>query len=298
MKRDDGYTSATKQLIKKTLIGLGISALIILVLAVWAFKKITGPKEVAEDPEPSVAEVLAASTDPTPTESPSPSPSVSSSPSASPSATLTASPSPSTTLSPSPSATQSIKPSPTPQPSASPTVTPGKTISSQSNLDGYQSSNGAGSTTAEIKVGRNNSGISRGFISFDITQIPFGSTVDKTTLRIYQSGTTGNPYSIGGEIKIDHLNYGSTFESSDYGTSSISSSFSTISGNASAGWREVEVTQNIKGDLTAGRVRSQFRLHYAVEQVGGSSSGDYALFESGENAVETNNVPQLVVLYH
>lgn len=296
MRIDDEYTSATKKLIKKTLIGLGISAVIIVLIAVWTFKKITSPKEIAQElPEPSSSEVLAASSGPTPTTSAIPSITPSTLPSASASASLSPSPSPTKPPSSSPTISPSVKSTTTPQPSPTANAAPGKILSSQASLDGFESSNGSGSGTSEIKVGRSSGSITRGFVSFDLSQIQSG-TVDKATLRIYQQGTIGSPYSIGGDIKIDQLNYGSTFEGSDYGTSSISSSFATLSNSPDAGWRELDVTQNVKGDLTAGRTRSQFRLHFAVEQTGGG--GDYALIESGDNALKTGNIPQLIVQYH
>jgi hypothetical protein len=291
MKIDDDYTAATKRLIKKTLIGFGITILLVTSLGVWIFKKATDDapnSEVAsatttasvQSVQPSASTVLFEMTSPLPTASASTAPSMS--------------PTPEPTAQP----TASVTPTNSPLPTTTNIPTPGKIISSQSNLDGYQSSNGSGSTTAEIKIGRNNTSISRGFLSFDLSQIPESSILDKATLRMYQQGIIGSPYISGTELKIDQLNYGSTFESSDYSTSSISSSFTSLSTNTSPGWRDIDVTQNIKGDKTADRPRAQFRVHFALEQLGGSSTGDYVLFESGDNTLKTGNTPQLVVLSH
>ncbi len=297
IKIDDDYTQATKKLIKKTLVGMSVAVVMLLLLGFWVFKKVTTPKkDVALQPSPS-AEVLAAASAPSPTADTitTPSPSLSSTPTTSPLQTASPIPSPSKSPSSSPSSiAASTAATQSPTPSQSPNSE--KTITSQPMLDGYQSNNGSGSTTAEIKIGRNATSTSRGFVSFDITQIMGSSSIDKAVFRIYQQGVSGNPYTSGSDLKIDQLNYGSTFEASDYSISSISSSFATISSGSSIGWKEVDVTQNIKGDLAAGRMRSQFRLHFSVEQIGGN--GDYALFESADNALKTGNAPQLVTKTH
>lgn len=296
MKIDDEYTSATKRLIKKTLIGFGVTVLVLIIMAVVIFKKATTP----DTTPPEVASASTEQDSSEPTSSPVlfeistslPTASASSSPTVTPQTTPTASPIMSTSPSPTSSIALPIA-SATTKPSVAPSS--GKTISSQSNLDGYQTSSANGSATAEIKIGRSSSGVSRGFLSFDLSQISTGTSINKITLRIFQQGTTGSPYKVGSDIKVDHLNFGSTFEPSDYSTSSISSSFATISSNPAPGWKEADVTQNVKGDLTAGRSRSQFRMHFALEQAGGGTTGDFALFESGDNSLKSGNTPQLVI---
>lgn len=196
-------------------------------------------------------------------------------------------------------------PSKTPTPTKKPTSTPTPTVTSQSitlsalaTLDGFQSSNGGGNTAIEIRAGRNSNLITRGFVSFDISSIPGGKTIDLATLRLYQTSITGNPYGVGSSLKVDHLDYGSTFENADYSASSLSASFGTLTSNASIEWKDLDVTDRLKTDISAGRTRSQYRLHFAIETIGGDVTGDFANFESADNSTGSGKTPQLVVKYH
>jgi len=218
---------------------------------------------------------------------PSPSPTISPTPTVEPSPTLSASPTAS------PKATKTPTPTPTPTP-----ISQTMTLSASSSLDGFQSSNGGGNTGIEIRSGRNVNLITRGFVSFDISGIPTGKTIDRATLRLYQTSITGNPYGVGGSLKVDHLDYGSSFENADYNALSLSSSFGTLTSNAVIEWKDLDVTDRLKNDIAAGRTRSQYRLHFATESIGGDVIGDFANFESADNSKGTGNTPQLVVKYY
>lgn len=201
--------------------------------------------------------------------------------------------------------TPTKKPTNTPTAKPTPTVTPSPTVTSQtltlsadSSLDGFQSSNGGGNPSIEIRAGRNSNLITRGFVSFDISSIPAGKTIDQASLRLYQTSITGNPYGVGGSLKVDHLDYGSSFENADYNASSISSSFGTLTSNTIIEWKDLDVTDRLKNDISAGRTRSQYRLHFATETIGGDVTGDFTNFESANNSKGTGNTPQLVVKYH
>ncbi len=123
-------------------------------------------------------------------------------------------------------------------------------------------------------------------------------TIEKATLRLYQTSVVGDPYGVGGSLKVDQLDYGSTLENADYSAPSISSNFATLTSNAAVEWKDVDVTDQVKNDLSSGRTRSQYRIHFAIESIGGTVTGDFAYFESGDNSVGTGNIPQLVVKYH
>jgi hypothetical protein len=210
-------------------------------------------------------------------------------------------PSPTSTLTPTPTVTPKPSPTVTPTPKPTPTPTPTsqtKTLSSNTSLDGFQSSNGGGNLGVEIRAGRNTNLITRGFISFDLSSIPSSATVESVTLRLYQTGVVGTPYDVGGRLKIDHLDFGSSLENADYNTPSISASFTTLTDNPTAEWKEADVTDTLRNDLTNSRPRSQFRIHFATENIGGTVSGDFAYFESADNSTGTSNIPQLVVKYH
>ena len=201
----------------------------------------------------------------------------------------------------SPTATPKATKSPTPTPKPTPTPTPVTTkvtLGANGSLDGFEASNGGGNTANDIRAGRNTFLNTRGFVSFDIPSTLSGKTIDKATVRIYQTSIDGSPYNLLGSLKIDHLDYGNSLENSDYGTTSLSSSFNTVTSNAAIEWKDVDVTDMVRDDLSNSRQRSQFRIHFQTEGTGGDATGDFAHFESADNTVGTSNTPQLVVTYH
>ena len=194
----------------------------------------------------------------------------------------------------SPSAIPSPSPTPTPTPAPS---TQSKTLSATASLDGFRSSNNAGNDSFDIRAGRNTNLITRGFVSFDLGDIPDGATIESVKLRLYQATIIGDPYGIGSMLKVDHLDYGDSLENADYSASSLSSSFATLTAESSIGWKEVDVTDQVKSDIAAGRSRSQFRLHMATENQGGDVTGDFVYLESADDSEGTGNTPQLNVKY-
>jgi hypothetical protein len=222
------------------------------------------------------------------------------------------SPSPSPSLVPSPTPDfveeEEIEVSPTPVPTVIPTSTPtptptpepeilSKSLTSSASLDGFQSSNGGGNDGVDIRVGRNSILIIRGFVSFDISDIPDGATITEAKLAMYLARVIGDPVGAGVRVKVDHLDYGDTFENSDYNQPSLSGSFGTLTEADSIGWKEVRVDDQVQADLDAGRNRSQFRIHLAVENIGGNVTGDSMYFESADNSESTGNIPQLNLKY-
>lgn len=217
------------------------------------------------------------------TEAPTSIPTIEPTPTSTTSATLT--PSPTGNLTP----TQS--PSPTP-------IVKQKTLSAIASLDGFRSSNGGGNASVDIRAGRNINLVTRGFVSFDLSNIPSGATIQEASLRLYQAEIKGSPYSVGGALKVDHLNYGDSLDNSDYAMAALLSSFVTLTSNNVVEWKDASVTDQVKDDIANGRSRSQFRLHFTTEVKGGTPEGDFAYFESADNYKGTGNTPQLVVKYY
>ena len=258
----------------KTKKALIITILILVLSGVAGFSYFLGTKnqnsqEVSSTPTPTVEPVV--SETPTPTPFPSESGSL----------------------------TATKKPTPTVKPTLTPTpVVKTKILPSTVSLDGFRSSNGGGNATLEIRAGRNSNLVTRGFVSFDISEIPNGSTIQEVTLRLYQAKIIGNPYGVGGSLKVDHLTYGDSLDNADYGTAAISSSFITLSGNAVKEWKDADVTDAVKNDISNARSRSDFRIHFQTENTGGDVTGDFAYFEAAENNMSTGNTPQLVIKYY
>lgn len=210
-----------------------------------------------------------------------------------------------------PAPTENVSPTvtgsltPTKKPTSTPTLTPSPTpvikvkiLSSTASLDGFRASNNGGNDSLEIRAGRNDTLVQRGFVSFSLSDIPAGSTITEATLRLYQSQILGNAYGVGGSVKIDHLNYGDSLDSTDYGMAALSSSFATLTSNATIEWKDSSVTTQVKDDFANTRSRSQFRIHMNTENTGGTVTGDFSYFESADNNMGTGNTPQLVIKYY
>ena len=208
---------------------------------------------------------------------------------------------PSTTNSPTPTDTPVSETSATVKltPTLSPTpASQTKILDSTAGLDGFRSSNNSGNNTLEVRTGRNANLVTRGFISFDINEIPSGATITEATLRLYLANSVGNPFGAGGQIKVDHLTYGDSLDASDYGMAALSSSFTTLTSNATKEWKDTNVTDRVKDDIANARSRSQFRIHFQVEATGGDVAGNFVYFEAAENSTGSGNTPQLVVKYY
>src|SRR3989344_4575720 len=196
-----------------------------------------------------------------------------------------------------PTSTPSVTAKPTPPPTSTPSVK-SKTITSTASLDGFRSNNNGGNAGVDIRAGRNMYLVSRGFVSFDLNDIPSGSTITEASLRLYQIKTIGSPYSVGGKLMVDDMNYGTTLENDDYSTSAITSNLVSLTANTTVEWKDAIVTEAVKKDLAEGRTRAQYRLHFETEAKGGDSAGDFAYFESADNSEGSGNLPQLVVKYY
>jgi hypothetical protein len=256
--------------VNKVLAGLVIILLLILVGGgAYYFGTRKGSSDETPTPTPEVSDQLQAF----PTEEPSP----------------TSQPVLTTTVTPKPS----VKPTTTPTP-----IIKTKTLTSTASLDGFESSNGGGNTTVDIRAGRNVNLVTRGFISFDLSSIPSASTITEATLRIYQVRTSGNPYSMGGKLMVDSLNYGNSLENSDYGITAITTNLVTLTTNPSIEWKDASVTEAVKKDLSEGRTKSQYRIHFETEVKGGDVAGDFSYFESADDSEGSGNTPRLVIKYY
>lgn len=173
-----------------------------------------------------------------------------------------------------------------------------KTLKSNSILDGFESNNGAGNLTVDIRAGRNAYLVTRGFVSFDLKEIPKNAKIESAVLRLYQFNVSGSPYSSVGNLLVDHLDFGATLENEDYLLPSLTSNLAVLSQSNNFEWKEAIVTEAIKDDLENFRPRSQYRIHFSIESIGGTQAGgDFAYFESGENYSGSQNVPELVVTF-
>jgi hypothetical protein len=138
-------------------------------------------------------------------------------------------------------------------------------IFSTDQLDGYILRYESGGTTVAvdtqnaIRVGDWTSNDQmRGFVSFDLSPIPQGSTIKSAQLRVYQTDDiNGDPYRDLGMVVVDHVFIGGTLDASDYDGGLITSGIGTLSFDDEEGWKPVDVTEEVRRDFSEGRDDSQ-----------------------------------------
>ena len=168
-------------------------------------------------------------------------------------------------------------------------------ITSAPKTDGFRASDGTGSSVSAIQVGRNQDVVSRGFLSFDLQEIPSGAEVTEAIIEVYIVSTEGNPNRLGG-LFLDHLVYGDTLDASDYSSVAILSSFTEFERTRREGqWISADVSTVVINDLDSTRTNSQFRLHFENETK--TSSEDFIILESGENYMNSGNIARLRIKY-
>ncbi len=172
-----------------------------------------------------------------------------------------------------------------------------KTITSLPTLDGFLGSNGTANKSQDLRAGRDPYAIFRSFVSFDLSSIPKNTNVESATLRLYQTDTEGNPYVAGGNLMIDHVDYGNSLEGEDYTLPPLATGIATLTTNGNVEWKEVEVAEAVRSDLANLRLRTGIRIRFTTEKIGGQGNGDTASFEAAENSSGTGNVPQLIIKY-
>lgn len=170
------------------------------------------------------------------------------------------------------------------------------TGNSSVNADGYVGSSSLVVTDSYIAPGdvADNSYF-RGFFGFDISSIQ-GRTIVSATLRIYQWTVDAAAYTGLGPLLVDHVNFGSSLDASDFSASALTSNIGTISTNTTIEYKTLSVGGYVQADLNAARTSSQYRVRFTTNT---DSDGvqDATFFESAENSGGTGNRPELVVTY-
>lgn len=175
-------------------------------------------------------------------------------------------------------------------------------LTSQGELDGYRANNGDGSTSAEILVGNGAIGesgpelVTRGFLSFDLSSIPAGSTIQSVRLEFYQQRIEGEPYLTLGNLVLDHVDYGSSLEGGAFDTPALHTAVLTqmILPNSWYVLSDPSITLWVEDTLAAGRSRFQLRLRFAQE-TDGDGEEDLVSIEAGEGP--RGHAPKLTITY-
>jgi hypothetical protein len=176
------------------------------------------------------------------------------------------------------------------------------TLVSQAGLDGYVIGGQGSYVGDEIRIGNIGSvsgeRVYRGFLSFDLSGIPAGATIESAELRFFQVRIRGNPYEKLGVFLLKHVDYGLSLDTEDWDGPELGSitlpsvpspnAWYTLSGEPLIAW--------LSQDLAAGRASIQLRQQFSTE-TDGDDSADYVQLESGDNTFGTGNAPVLIVSY-
>jgi hypothetical protein len=191
---------------------------------------------------------------------------------------------------------------------ATPVVTLQKIAPPEDARDGWVRSDGVFSTSTCGGAGdldniTNGLG-SRVFLSFDLSVLPAGATLVQATVAVAVVGNLGNdPFNThGGAPVVDHVNFGVALSGGDYSAGVLTADYGRLP-QAGQGaidrYRTLEVTSAVQADLTAGRVRSQFRLRFALE-ANNDGAQNLRLFQLADLACPTApnyGLPLLILDY-
>ena len=177
-------------------------------------------------------------------------------------------------------------------------------IRSTATLDGFRLNDGRGSTRENILVGNGEITdpggelIARGFVSFDLSEIPPGATIDVVDLEFYQAEISGDPYGKLGTLVLEHVDYGASLDEGAYDTPAMDSAtlgaqveagqWYTVSSDVVAGW--------LQDDITSGSRRFQIRLRFSTE-TDGDGEEDWISVEPGGSILGSSRAPRLTVTY-
>ncbi|HSD96245.1 MAG TPA: hypothetical protein VLB06_03785, partial [Sulfuricaulis sp.] len=179
-------------------------------------------------------------------------------------------------------------------------------IGSTASLDGYARSDGTASASGSPATGDKEASYSLGvgwrqLYSFDIANIPTSTTIASATLRLYQCDVRGFPYTNLGNVIVDQMNYGGVFDpfGSAYNLGTVALNIGTLSTTPIPGYRSLSAATQVQNDLTALRVRSQYRLRFSTQDYNFDAVDDFVQFTDAEDSpcagLTTEQPPQLVI---
>lgn len=177
-------------------------------------------------------------------------------------------------------------------------------LKSVGTLDGYWLNDGTGSNDQDILVGNGEQVdpfgelVARGFLSFDVSSIPAGATIQGVELRFYQKEVRGSPYDKLGNLVLEHVSYGSSLSDSAYDTPALDSANIAAQSLPDAWYvlANPTVTSWVASNLEAGRPQFQLRLQFRRE-TDGDGAEDWISIVPGGGALGSRNQPQLTVTY-
>jgi hypothetical protein len=177
-------------------------------------------------------------------------------------------------------------------------------LESEGPLDGYWSNDNRGSTRHDILAANaefNPAGVEvvwRGFMSFDLSAIPWPRSIQAAELRFFQVRVGGNPYGKLGRLVLEHVAYGARLDDAAFHQAPMDTLVLNPQTQRKT-WYVVaapKLRQWIAQDIASGRGRFQVRIRWERE-TDGDGEEDWASIESPENFFGTGNEPRLTVTY-
>jgi hypothetical protein len=179
-----------------------------------------------------------------------------------------------------------------------------RVVRSDPALDGFLLNDGTGSNNQDIIVGNGRivepTGelVSRGFLSFDLSDIPEGATIEGVELRFYQKAVQGEPYEKLGNLMLEQIDYGSALDPSAYDRPVLDSAMLATLPSPSSWYilSDPSLASWVQTTLGKGQDRFQLRIRFAQE-TDGDNEEDWISIEPGGGILSSPNAPTLTIRY-
>jgi hypothetical protein len=178
------------------------------------------------------------------------------------------------------------------------------TLTSEGMLDGYRLNDGTGSNSTDILVGNGDLAIltgelvARGFMSFDLSDIPAEATIQSVELRFYQKEILGSPYEELGNLVLEHVYYGAILDDGAYDTPALGTAVVDTEPSAQAWYvlSDPTLVDWLQSSMDTGLPRQQFRLQFSQE-TDGDGQEDWIAIQSGGGILGSRQAPQMVITF-
>lgn len=178
------------------------------------------------------------------------------------------------------------------------------TLASEGMLDGYRLNDGTGSNSTDILVGNGDLAIltgelvARGFMSFDLSDIPAGATIQSVELRFYQKEILGTPYEKLGNLVLEHVYYGAILDDGAYDTPALGTAVVDRETSPQAWYvlSDPTLVDWLQSSIDTGLPRQQFRLQFSQE-TDGDGQEDWIAIQSGGGILGSRQAPQMVITF-
>ncbi len=171
-------------------------------------------------------------------------------------------------------------------------------------LDGYRLNDGTGSNSGDILIGNGEmlgpsaELVARGLMSFDLSEIPVGATIESVELRFYQKEIVGSPYQKLSNLMLEHVYYGNSLDGAAYDSTALGTAVLEME-TAPEAWyilSDLAIVDWVQNSLAAGLSHQQFRLQFGQE-TDEDGQEDWIAIEGGGSILGSPQAPRLILTY-